>query len=113
MRFIPSPNKLTWEKDFANKTFDKLTPVSMAGKDRLGQTLVNCICKCGKTIVARGTDLKNCKRGSCGCAKKSGFRRAYNLSTSITSIAKVSIEPYIIPDMLLYKNLPMKPPGRN
>jgi hypothetical protein len=112
MRFIPPPNKLTWEKDFKGKTFGKLTPISMGEKDKHSQTVVNCLCTCGNTIAAKGTDLRNGKRRSCGCAKTNGFRRAYPLSTSITSIAKVSIEPYMIPEVLKYENLPMKPPGR-
>ena len=111
MKHILIPNKLTWDKNFKDKNFGSLTPIEMAGTNKKGETLVKCSCKCGKIIDARGTELRNGKRHSCGCAKTNGFRRAYPLSTSNTSTAKTSIVAHVIPAMLEYKNLPMRPPG--
>lgn len=45
---------------------------SYAGKNKRGQALWNCECKCGQMTVARGDHLLSGNTSSCGCALKRG-----------------------------------------
>lgn len=62
--------------DIAGKRFGKLLVVSVAGKDKHGQLLWNCVCDCGSELVALSGNLRRVNHTtSCGCAKAERFHK--------------------------------------
>jgi hypothetical protein len=57
--------------NLAGKRFGSLTVKSVACRDRHGHLRWNCICDCGRVVVAAGGHLRRHQTLSCGCA----FRR--------------------------------------
>ena len=57
-------------EDLTGQRFGKLVVKSMAGKDSNGQTMWNCVCDCGGTVVAPTGQLKAGYRRSCGCLSR-------------------------------------------
>ena len=55
-------------KDITGHTFTNLTAVRLA-YFRKGGAYWECICKCGETTIARGTNLRNGHTISCGCQR--------------------------------------------
>ena len=58
-------------KDMTGRRFKRLLVVSRAENDRRGGSRWNCVCDCGKTCIAGGTDLRLNRQVSCGCWKAS------------------------------------------
>lgn len=56
--------------DLTGKVFHNLTVESFARKDKANKNHWNCRCKCGNTIVTRGSFLKSGFVKSCGCPVK-------------------------------------------
>jgi hypothetical protein len=54
-------------KRMLGAVFTRLTVISLAGKDSRGKQKWNCLCSCGKQVVARTDHLDNCRVLSCGC----------------------------------------------
>lgn len=52
--------------DMSGQTFNKLTVISKAGVYKNHDTIWNCICKCGKETVVRGSFLRNGHTKTCG-----------------------------------------------
>lgn len=65
--------------DLTGQRFGRLTVISFAGSDRYNKAQWNCICDCGKTVTAVGSDLRSGKTKSCGC-----FRRDIVVGRSTT-----------------------------
>lgn len=57
-------NKL---KDLSAQRFGRLTIVKRSEVKLTNATLWECVCDCGKKILARGCNLKSGKTTSCGC----------------------------------------------
>lgn len=55
--------------DLAGKTFNRLTAIRYVGKDSKRQALWEFSCRCGKSYVGIGTDVKRGLIKSCGCQK--------------------------------------------
>jgi hypothetical protein len=57
--------------DYVGKTFGRLTVLSIASRNRFGQTLFNCRCDCSETvsnnILININNLKSGDTKSCGC----------------------------------------------
>lgn len=49
------------------KTFDRLTVIELAGRNRFGHMLANCICSCGNKWTCEVANLWSGNTGSCGC----------------------------------------------
>lgn len=58
-------------KDLTGKKFNKLTVVNRAISDRSGSVMWNCVCDCGKEVVASSDHLTRKKQPikSCGCQR--------------------------------------------
>jgi len=56
--------------DLTGQEFGRLTVVSRADSDCLGNSRWNCNCCCGEKTVVLGSSLKGGKTTSCGCLKK-------------------------------------------
>jgi hypothetical protein len=56
------------------KTFGELTVLGRAGSDGCGRVLLRCQCTCGRTTVARGSDLRSGHSRSCGCLRAKALR---------------------------------------
>jgi hypothetical protein len=52
------------------KTFNRLTVLGVAGKDKRGATLFLCKCSCGQTTTALAYKLRSGEKKSCGCLSK-------------------------------------------
>ena len=53
--------------DMAGKDFHRLHVTKEAGRDKYGQVVWECSCKCGNTVLVRGRDLRSGNTKSCGC----------------------------------------------
>lgn len=63
----PSPKRI----DLVGQKFGKLTVTSLnEDKSKKGVLYWNCLCDCGNTFVASGSNLKNRNSSHCGCSKK-------------------------------------------
>lgn len=63
----PSPNRV----DIVGKKFGKLTVISLNDeRSKNGVLYWNCLCDCGNTFVASGSNLKSGNATHCGCSKK-------------------------------------------
>jgi hypothetical protein len=56
--------------DITGQRFGKLTVVSLNEDNANGKAHWNCICDCGKKIVAIGCNLRYGTTTSCGCSRK-------------------------------------------
>ncbi len=54
-------------EDLTGRRFGKLQVISVANRDENGRVQWNCVCDCGNKIIARGGQLLNGYRRSCGC----------------------------------------------
>ena len=62
---------MTVPLDLVGQCFGRLTVKSkLMVKDNQGQTLWDCLCSCGNTVIARGYSLRNGNTRSCGCMRK-------------------------------------------
>ena len=57
-------------KDITNKTFARLTVVSLAEKRSGKKLLWKCFCSCGNTCYVSGSNLTTGTTRSCGCLRK-------------------------------------------
>lgn len=55
--------------DLTGQTFGRITVVSRA-TNKGKQTMWNCVCGCGKKVIAFGANLKTLHTQSCGCFRK-------------------------------------------
>jgi HNH endonuclease len=54
--------------DLTGQIYDRLTVIEFSGFDNFGGAVWLCRCSCeGKVVAARGADLRNGHRKSCGC----------------------------------------------
>lgn len=56
--------------DLSGKKFERLKVIKESGRDKFGQVLWKCECKCGKKCLVRGRDLRSGGTKSCGCMDK-------------------------------------------
>ncbi len=56
-------------RDLTGMTFNQLTVIERAGKDKYGKILWRCKCSCGNEVVTHGRSLVNGHCKSCGCLK--------------------------------------------
>lgn len=56
------------------QVFDRLTVVSLAGKDKFGFRCWDCLCSCGKKCTATTYSLRGGKKRSCGCIRVEQMR---------------------------------------
>ncbi len=56
-------------ENLTGKRFVRLIVLDQAPSNKHGHTKWNCLCDCGKTIIAYASDLKRGGRPSCGCLK--------------------------------------------
>ena len=56
--------------DLANKTFHRLTVLKFSHIDQKGFAWWQCQCSCGKIIDAKGVNLRNGSKQSCGCLRQ-------------------------------------------
>lgn len=78
--------------DLTGQKFNNLTLTTHLGKDNSSNNIYNCICDCGKTIVAQGSDVKTGKIKSCGCLK---FKKAQD---SVLENPKLNIQKQLYRD---------------
>lgn len=67
------------------QTFNLLTVVASAGKDKHRELLWNCLCECGNTTVVRSSKLRSGRTKSCGCLQRTTARdnlKTHGLSKS-------------------------------
>lgn len=57
-------------KDVSGKKFNKLTVIDRAINNKHGDSMLNCICDCGKTVTIRSVLVRNGSAKSCGCHTK-------------------------------------------
>lgn len=65
-------NDLGQCENLINKTFNELTVISYAGRDKSGKSTWYCKCSCGNPNILGpiiGSHIKNGKIKSCGCLK--------------------------------------------
>jgi hypothetical protein len=62
--------------DLVGKGFGKLKVNSWASVNKTGNSLWNCTCECGTTVVVVGHQLTSGGTKSCGCLRKVGQARA-------------------------------------
>lgn len=53
------------------KKFNLLVVISECGKNRHKQLIYNCLCDCGNSTIAIGSELRSGHKKSCGCLLKS------------------------------------------
>ena len=63
--------------DLTNKTFGRLTVISISHKGSHGVWFWNCRCACGNICVKRGYHLRNGSTKSCGCLEKENLERLH------------------------------------
>lgn len=66
--------KIKDRENIIGQRFNKLTVIRVAEiriEEKYGNERVyyECLCDCGKIVIVRGTDLKNGRTKSCGCAR--------------------------------------------
>lgn len=54
-------------EDISGQKFGRLTAIKYAGKSKGKQTLWECRCDCGKTVIVHHQNLKSGHTSSCGC----------------------------------------------
>ena len=54
-------------QNLIGQKFERLTVVSLAGKDKCSHSLWLCRCDCGNERIVEGSDLKRGRTKSCGC----------------------------------------------
>ena len=59
---------------YLGKKYNRLTVISIAGKDKSGNIKVFCRCDCGNFKTVRLVELTNNKTKSCGCLRKERAR---------------------------------------
>lgn len=57
-------------EDLIGKTFNRLTVLEFAGRDKHKSRIWNCACECGGTATASTNSLKRGNTKSCGCLQK-------------------------------------------
>lgn len=58
-------------EDLTGQKFGRLTPIRAVGRTKSdSKTLWYCECDCSGKVIIEGTNLKQLKVASCGCAKK-------------------------------------------
>lgn len=57
-------------EEIIGKTFNRLTVLGVAGKDKRGATLFLCRCSCGQETTALAYQLRSGGKKSCGCLSK-------------------------------------------
>lgn len=70
-------------EDISGQRFGRLTAIKYAGKSKGKQTLWECRCDCGKTVVVHQQNLKSGHTSSCGCYNSevaSGALKTHGLS---------------------------------
>ena len=55
--------------DIIGHTYNRLTALERAGKDRRGNAFFLCKCSCGNTAIVMGSKVRNGTTRSCGCLK--------------------------------------------
>ncbi|MDM8313107.1 MULTISPECIES: hypothetical protein [Clostridium] len=55
--------------DLCGNVYGDLKVIKREGSNKYGKALWRCKCKCGKEIIAIGTDLKRMHTTSCGCGR--------------------------------------------
>jgi len=63
--------------DLTGHIFHYLTVIRYGGNNKKGKATWECICKCGKNVVANGIDLRRGECKSCGCFKSENAKRLY------------------------------------
>jgi hypothetical protein len=59
------------QTDLTGQTFGELKVLRLSNKQRYGGSFLwECQCKCDKIVYARGCDLRNGHKQSCGCTRK-------------------------------------------
>jgi hypothetical protein len=66
--------------DLTGQTFGRLFVLKSAGSDTVGHSKWNCICNCGKTIIADGYKLRSGHTQSCGCLQAERVSQANTLN---------------------------------
>lgn len=56
--------------NLTGKTYGRLTVLRMVGSNNQGNSLWECQCSCGNTVVVNSQHLKNGHSKSCGCINK-------------------------------------------
>ena len=56
--------------DLKEKPFGRLIAKKIAGRNKSGNILWECLCVCGNKVLVCGGDLRNGHTQSCGCLKK-------------------------------------------
>ena len=72
--------------DMTGKTYEQLTVISRAGKDRRGQILWLCQCTCGRKSVANGYDIRNGHTQSCGHCRQSTYETLDDCGITVVTI---------------------------
>lgn len=55
---------------YIGKKYNRLTVLSLAGKDKSGNQKVFCKCECGNFTTVRLVEILDEKTKSCGCLRK-------------------------------------------
>lgn len=58
------------KKGLIGKRFGRLTVIRDTGKNKQGQLLWKCECKCGREISVKTQDLQRGRKKHCGCLDK-------------------------------------------
>ncbi|MCI2919102.1 AP2 domain-containing protein [Staphylococcus hominis] len=67
--------------DIVGKTFNHLTVIEYAGKNKHGKKLYKCKCNnCGNEKIMIGTEVKNGYSKSCGCLTKQNLKRKHGMT---------------------------------
>lgn len=67
--------------DIVGKTFNHLTVIEYAGKNKYGKKLYKCKCNnCGNEKIMIGTEVKNGYSKSCGCLTKQNLKRKHGMT---------------------------------
>ena len=90
--------------DFTNKTVGNLMVIGLHGKDKLGNFTWNCICKCGKQIVATSHMLNAKKITDCGCCKKNKANE-YRIVGEVAYVKMITSEKVMICDAKEWESL--------
>lgn len=57
-------------KNVSGQKFNRLTVIDRALNNKYGDSMLNCLCDCGKTIIVRSICVRNGSTKSCGCHTK-------------------------------------------
>lgn len=63
-------------KEMAGNNFGRLTVLSYSHNSRDRKAMWNCICNCGKRVIASGKAMRTHKTNSCGCYMRDRAREA-------------------------------------